>query len=300
VPARHHLTIVVPEGAVRARVEPERWRWDPTMAEGVPAHVSLVYPEEVVDFDALLERARRVTPDRVGFHLDVREILRTEEPDGVFVGLAASDRTGALSTLRHALLPPRSTPLGIPPHVTVVHPRTSNRGDAAFASLRDAGIAGSFAVTEICSTETSPAGMTVSERFALRPARVQQVAAVLRRGNEVLLGHRTAARPSFPDCWDLPGGHVEADEHGAVALARELREELGITVTGLPAVPMLAVSDDALGIDLSIWFVDDWEGEPENTAPDEHDALAWCDAHAWSTRPLAHPDYPTLLASAIS
>jgi 8-oxo-dGTP diphosphatase len=300
VPARHHLTILVPDGAVRARVEPERLRWDPTMAEGVPAHVSVVYPEEVVDFDALLERARGATPDRVGFHLDVREILRTEEPDGVFVGVAVTDRTGGLSTLRQALLPPRSTPIGIPPHVTVVHPRTSDRGHAASTSLRDAEIHGSFPVTEICWTETSLARMTVRERFGLRPPRVQQVAAVLRRGNEVLLGHRTAARRSFPDCWDLPGGHVEADEHGAAALARELREELGIIVTGLPDVPMQAVSDDALGIDLSIWFVDDWEGEPENTAPEEHDALAWCDAHAWSSRPLAHPAYRALLASAVS
>jgi hypothetical protein len=69
VPARHHLTILVPDGAVRDRVEPERSRWDPTMAAGVPAHVSVVYPEEVVDFDALLERVPVATRDHVGFHL---------------------------------------------------------------------------------------------------------------------------------------------------------------------------------------------------------------------------------------
>jgi hypothetical protein len=57
---------------------------------------------------------------------------------------------------------------------------------------------------------------------------------------------------------------------------------------------------DALGIDLSIRFLDDWKGEPENAAPEEHDELAWCDAAAWSTRPLAHPDDAALLASAVS
>jgi mutator protein MutT len=299
VPARHHLTILVPDGAVRARVEPERSRWDPTMAAGVPAHVSVVYPEEVVDFDALLERARTATRDRTGFPLDVREILRTDEAEGVFVGLRVTDRTGGLTGLRHALLPADATPLGIPPHVTVVHPRTSDRGDDAFRALGAAATAGSFLVTELCWTETSAAGMAVRERFPLRPPRVQQVAAVLRRGDEVLLGHRRADRRSFPDCWDLPGGHVEADEHGAAALARELQEELGITVA-VPDVPARTVSDDTLGIDLSIWFVDRWDGEPENVAPDEHDTLSWCDAAAWSTRRLAHPDDAALLADAVS
>lgn len=298
--ARHHLTILLPDGAVRTLVEPERSRWDPTMAAGVPAHVSLVYPEEVADFDALIARAEGVVHEQAGFPLDVREVLRTDEPDGVFVGLGVTDRTGAMAVLRRALLPPASTPLGIPPHVTVVHPRTSDRGDDAAAALRRAELAGSFTVTELCWTETSAAGMAVRARFPMRPPRVQQVGAVLRRGPEVLLGHRTAERRSFPDCWDLPGGHVEADEHGAIALARELQEELGITVTALPDLPTRSVADDALGIDLSVWFVDDWEGEPQNVAPEEHDALAWCDAAAWSTRSLAHPDYPALLADAVS
>jgi 8-oxo-dGTP pyrophosphatase MutT (NUDIX family) len=300
VRARHHLTILVPDGTVRDRVEPERARWDPTMAAGVPAHVSLVYPEEVADFDALLARAEAAARKQTGFPFDVREILRTDEPNGVFVGLGVTDRTGAVPALRRALLPPGSTPLGIPLHVTVVHPRTSDRGDAAFAALRDGVATGSFPVTELCWTETSIDGMQVRARFGLRPPRIQQVAAVLRRGDRVLLGHRTAARRSFPDCWDLPGGHVEAGEHGALALARELREELGITVTGLPDVPARAVSDEGLGVDLSVWFVDDWQGEPVNTAPEEHDALEWCDAAAWSTRRLAHPDYAALLAGAVS
>jgi 8-oxo-dGTP pyrophosphatase MutT (NUDIX family) len=294
------LTILLPDGAVRARIEPERSGWDSTMAAGVPAHVSLVYPEEVADFDALLARAEAVVHEHVGFPLDDRAVLRTDEPDGVFVGLGVTDRTGAMAALRQALLPPRSTPLDIPPHVTVVHPRTSDRGEEAAAALRRAEITGSFSVTELGWTETSASGMAVRARFPMRPPRVQQVAAVLRRGRKVLLGHRTVDRRSFPDCWDLPGGHVEADEHGAAALARELQEELGITVTALPDLPTRAVSDDALGIDMAIWFVDDWVGEPQNVAPEEHDTLAWCDTAAWSTRPLAHPDYPALLADAVS
>src|SRR5829696_2122252 len=130
--------------------------------------------------------------------------------------------------------------------------------------------------------------MEVRARFPLRAPRVQQVGAVLRRGGRVLLCHRTPDRRSFPDCWDLPGGHVEVGEHGAGALARELQEELGIIVTALPDVPDCSVSDDGFGIDLAVWFVDEWHGELANTAPEEHDDLAWCDATAWSTRRLAH------------
>jgi hypothetical protein len=48
----------------------------------------------------------------------------------------------------------------------------------------------------------------------------------------------------------------------------------GITVARLPDVPLGSLSDDALGIDLAIWFVDRWDGDPANTAREEHDVLA--------------------------
>jgi hypothetical protein len=38
------------------------------------------------------------------------------------------------------------------------------------------------------------------------------VAAVLVRDGRVLLCHRSPGREWFPNVWDLPGGHVEADE----------------------------------------------------------------------------------------
>lgn len=55
------------------------------------------------------------------------------------------------------------------------------------------------------------------------------VAAVLRRRGRALLVHRSPQRRWYPDVWDLPGGHVEAGEDPAQALARELTEELGTT-----------------------------------------------------------------------
>ena len=64
------------------------------------------------------------------------------------------------------------------------------------------------------------------------------VVGALVRDGRVLLGHRGPGRLHFPDCWALPGGHVEADEDPIHALVRELREEIGVdaTVTGPPSL----------------------------------------------------------------
>jgi 8-oxo-dGTP diphosphatase len=58
---------------------------------------------------------------------------------------------------------------------------------------------------------------------------VEVVAGILVRDGRVLLTRRTPQQ-MFPDLWEIPGGKVEPGESAAEALARELREELGITV----------------------------------------------------------------------
>jgi 8-oxo-dGTP diphosphatase len=56
-------------------------------------------------------------------------------------------------------------------------------------------------------------------------------AGIIRRGRRLLAARRPAGK-SRAGCWELPGGKVEAGESPETALARELREELGIGVTG--------------------------------------------------------------------
>ena len=101
------------------------------------------------------------------------------------------------------------------------------------------------------------------------------VAGLLRRGDRVLLCHRSADRTWYPDAWDLPGGHVEDGETPEQALVRELREELGVEVAVPLGGPVARVREaDFL---LSVWVVERWSGEPANLAPAEHDAVEWVD-----------------------
>jgi 8-oxo-dGTP diphosphatase len=67
------------------------------------------------------------------------------------------------------------------------------------------------------------------------------VTALLRDADRILLCHRSPRRRWYPDVWDLPGGHVEPGEMPGAALARELREELGI------AIAIAWFTEDALG-----------------------------------------------------
>ncbi|MCC6390277.1 MAG: (deoxy)nucleoside triphosphate pyrophosphohydrolase [Bryobacterales bacterium] len=63
-----------------------------------------------------------------------------------------------------------------------------------------------------------------------RTYRIPVVAALIEKDGKLLIGQRKAgARHEFK--WEFPGGKVEQGESPRAALARELREELGIEAT---------------------------------------------------------------------
>jgi 8-oxo-dGTP diphosphatase len=100
--------------------------------------------------------------------------------------------------------------------------------------------------------------------------------AVIFRDDRVLLGRRSASRRYYPGVWDLFGGHVRPGEAAADALARELREELGIVP--LDVAPSLVVDEPdpathGPGV-FHVFLVTRWRGEPVLTNA-EHDALGW-------------------------
>jgi 8-oxo-dGTP pyrophosphatase MutT (NUDIX family) len=82
---------------------------------------------------------------------------------------------------------------------------------------------------------------------------------------------------------------VEPGEVPGAALARELREELGIDIAAPSGPPVQGVRADTF--DMQIWLIDAWMGSPINVAPDEHDAIAWFTEDALGELSLAHDSY---------
>ncbi len=87
---------------------------------------------------------------------------------------------------------------------------------------------------EVASGAVPTAGLVGEALADHTPFRLQRVAAyaVVLRGPEddrqVLLT-RLSARAAHPGRWTLPGGGIDHGEHPAVALAREVEEECGLT-----------------------------------------------------------------------
>jgi hypothetical protein len=51
---------------------------------------------------------------------------------------------------------------------------------------------------------------------------------------------------------------------------------------------------------MSVWQFSAWLGVPSNAAPEEHDGIGWFSDSDVRTLPLAHPDYPSLIARALA
>ena len=119
------------------------------------------------------------------------------------------------------------------------------------------------------------------------------VAAVLSRPDgEVMLASRPAGKV-YAGYWEFPGGKVEAGESLEHALARELKEELGIElvratrwITKIFAYPHATVR-------LNFFRVWDWQGEPH---PHEGQTFAWDNPAAHSVEPLLPANFPILKA----
>ena len=127
------------------------------------------------------------------------------------------------------------------------------------------------------------------------------VGALLVRDGRVLLAHRSTAKQWYPNVWDLVGGHVEAGETPVDALRREVQEELGVTI-GDVGDPIGRVSDLAApdgGLDITVWAVRTWTGEPANCAPEEHDDLRWYTRDEAPALQLAHGSLDPLIDRAL-
>jgi 8-oxo-dGTP diphosphatase len=96
---------------------------------------------------------------------------------------------------------------------------------------------------------------------------------VLRADGALLLGQRPADKP-WPGWWELPGGKLEPGETALQALARELKEEIDITVTRATRWVTYVHEYPKNIVRLDFCKVTGWEGEPHGL---ENQELAWID-----------------------
>lgn len=106
---------------------------------------------------------------------------------------------------------------------------------------------------------------------------VQVSAAVIERPDGSFLMASRPAGKVYAGWWEFPGGKVEPGETPRHALARELREELGLeTRLAYPWIVREYVYPHA-HVRLHFFRVVDWQGEPH---PHEGQTLAWTRAEA--------------------
>jgi len=139
--------------------------------------------------------------------------------------------------------------------------------------------------------EPYPANMHYMKQDVL-----EVVGAVIRGdvdGAPAVLAFRRCAEKSAGGKWEFPGGKVEQTETQSAALAREIREELGIEICVGQLVARACTPVDSRVIDLSCYWVTVQEVPTESS---DHDAIQWVTLANLCTLDWAEPDLPAVEA----
>lgn len=120
---------------------------------------------------------------------------------------------------------------------------------------------------------------------------VQVVAAIFVREGRVLATRR-APHKAAAGLWEFPGGKVEANETDQDALAREISEELGVSIVVGELVDDSVTETTGGSIRLACYLVasvSDWP-----TASSDHDEFRWLGQAELSEVEWAAPDLPAV------
>jgi 8-oxo-dGTP diphosphatase len=108
----------------------------------------------------------------------------------------------------------------------------------------------------------------------------------------VLIAQRPAAK-HMAGRWEFPGGKVGGGESECDALARELREELGVQVREPQFCLRLSHSYPERTVELSFWLVRDFAGEPRGL---DGQQLKWVPAAQLGGEDILEADRPFIEA----
>ena len=103
---------------------------------------------------------------------------------------------------------------------------------------------------------------------------IEVVAALIRDGSRFLACRRPAHKARAL-LWEFVGGKVEPGETGEQALVREIREELGATISVFDPVMDVTHEYPDLTVHLTLYSAAVIEGEPVNL---EHSEIRWITA----------------------
>jgi 8-oxo-dGTP diphosphatase len=117
--------------------------------------------------------------------------------------------------------------------------------------------------------------------------------AVMDAEGRVLIAQRPAGK-HMAGGWEFPGGKLEPGEERLAGLARELREELGISIIDIPR-PLIRVRHayPSREVLLDIWVVKHYSGEARGL---DGQALRWCTQDELEAAELLPADRPIVRA----
>lgn len=114
--------------------------------------------------------------------------------------------------------------------------------------------------------------------------RVRVVAAVIERDSKLLICLRPTHK-RHGGLWEFPGGKVHQGETEKEAVARELKEEIGVEAVSVSEVVFSSIDEG--GIFEILFIPTTIEGEP---IAFEHDEITWCSRSQLADYPLAPSD----------
>jgi 8-oxo-dGTP diphosphatase len=145
--------------------------------------------------------------------------------------------------------------------------------------------------TAPCSKRAVEPGQPLS-RDATRPFIHVVAAAVIDGTGRVLIAQRPAGK-HLAGGWEFPGGKLEPGEERVAGLARELYEELGVTIATPRPLIRVRHAYPSREVLLDIWVVRRYSGEPHGL---DGQALRWCTQDELATAELLPADKPIVAA----